>query len=99
MQLAVYRLAWHHLTGAPLDRIRASFHHVAAKRHGAPGGPARRAGLVALIRSVPFATGTDRSAALVGQYVGYAALRKSRGFDRSVSGYLLMPGCTGWLRP
>ena len=30
VQLAVYRLAWHHLTGEPLDRIRASFHHVAA---------------------------------------------------------------------
>jgi DNA helicase-2/ATP-dependent DNA helicase PcrA len=28
VQLAAYRLAWHSLTGAPLDAVRAAFFHV-----------------------------------------------------------------------
>ena len=28
VQLAAYRLAWHQLTGAPLDRVRAAFYYV-----------------------------------------------------------------------
>jgi DNA helicase-2/ATP-dependent DNA helicase PcrA len=28
VQLAAYRLAWHQLTGAPLDRVRAAFFYV-----------------------------------------------------------------------
>jgi DNA helicase-2/ATP-dependent DNA helicase PcrA len=55
VQLAVYRLAWHHLTGTPLDRIRAAFHYVA---DGATVRPADLLGpdeLVALVRSVPVA--------------------------------------------
>jgi DNA helicase-2/ATP-dependent DNA helicase PcrA len=53
VQLAVYRLAWHHLTGQPLDRIRASFHHVAANVTVRPADLLDEAGLTALIRSVP----------------------------------------------
>ena len=58
VQLAVYRLAWHHLTGEPLDRIRASFHHVAANVTVRPADLLDEPGLTALIRSVPFAAGT-----------------------------------------
>jgi DNA helicase-2/ATP-dependent DNA helicase PcrA len=57
VQLAVYRLAWHHLTGEPLDRIRASFHHVAANVTVRPADLLDEPGLTALIRSVPFAAG------------------------------------------
>ncbi len=55
VQLAVYRLAWHHLTGEPLDNIRAAFHHVAANLTVRPADLLDEAGLVALIRSVPAA--------------------------------------------
>jgi DNA helicase-2/ATP-dependent DNA helicase PcrA len=58
VQLAVYRLAWHHLTGEPLDRIRASFHHVAANVTVRPADLLDEPGLIELIRSVPFAAGT-----------------------------------------
>jgi DNA helicase-2/ATP-dependent DNA helicase PcrA len=53
VQLAVYRLAWHHLTGDPLGRIRASFHHVAANVTVRPADLLDEAALVDLIRSVP----------------------------------------------
>jgi hypothetical protein len=55
VQLAVYRLAWHHLTGEPLDRIRASFHHVAANVTVRPADLLDEPGLLRMIRSVPFA--------------------------------------------
>ena len=55
VQLAVYRLAWHHLTGEPLDNIRAAFHHVAANVTVRPADVLDEAGLVELIRSVPVA--------------------------------------------
>jgi DNA helicase-2/ATP-dependent DNA helicase PcrA len=53
VQLAVYRLAWHHLTGTPLDRIRAAFHHVAAGVTVRPADLLDEAALTDLIRSVP----------------------------------------------
>ena len=55
VQLAVYRLAWHHLTGVPLGRIRAAFHHVAAGVTVRPADLLDEADLVALVRSVPMA--------------------------------------------
>ena len=53
VQLAVYRLAWHHLSGVPLDRIRASFHYVGANRTVRPAALLGHDELVALVRSVP----------------------------------------------
>jgi DNA helicase-2/ATP-dependent DNA helicase PcrA len=55
VQLAVYRLAWHHLTGTPLDRIRAAFHHVAAGITVRPADLLDEDQLAALISSVPTA--------------------------------------------
>jgi DNA helicase-2/ATP-dependent DNA helicase PcrA len=52
VQLAVYRLAWHHLTGVPLDRIRAAFHYVADNRTVAPADLLDERGLHSLLRSV-----------------------------------------------
>ena len=53
VQLAVYRLAWHHLSGVPLDRIRASFHYVAANRTVRPDELLDHDALVTLVRSIP----------------------------------------------
>ena len=53
VQLAVYRLAWHHLSGAPLDRIRAAFHYVAHNRTDRRADLLGHDELIALIRSVP----------------------------------------------
>ena len=53
VQLAVYRLAWHHLTGTPLADIRAAFHHVAAGVTVRPADLLDEAALVELVRSVP----------------------------------------------
>ena len=55
VQLAVYRLAWHHLTGEPLDNIRAAFHHVAANVTVRPADLLDEQALTELIRSVPAA--------------------------------------------
>ena len=41
VQLAVYRLAWHHVTGTPLDQVRAAFHYVGGQPDRAACGPAR----------------------------------------------------------
>ena len=69
VQLAVYRLAWHHLSGVPLDRIRASFHYVGANRTVRPDELLSHDELVALVRSVPIvqptAPATTRLAQLV----------------------------------
>jgi DNA helicase-2/ATP-dependent DNA helicase PcrA len=54
VQLAVYRLAWHHLSGVPLHRIRAAFHYVAANRTVRPVDLLDHDGIVALVRSVPY---------------------------------------------
>ncbi|MGZ4631193.1 MAG: UvrD-helicase domain-containing protein, partial [Actinomycetes bacterium] len=55
VQLAVYRLAWHHLSGTPLDQIHAAFHYVGANRTVRPADLLGHDELVALIRSVPVA--------------------------------------------
>ncbi len=55
VQLAVYRLAWHHLTGEPLANIRAAFHHVATGVTIRPADLLDEAALVGLVRSVPTA--------------------------------------------
>jgi DNA helicase II / ATP-dependent DNA helicase PcrA len=55
VQLAVYRLAWHHLTGTPLESIRAAFHHVTADVTVRPADLLDEAGLIELVRSVPSA--------------------------------------------
>jgi DNA helicase-2/ATP-dependent DNA helicase PcrA len=56
VQLAVYRLAWHHVTGTPLHRIRAAFHYVAHEQTVRPADLLDHEGIVALLRSVPAAT-------------------------------------------
>jgi len=53
VQLAVYRLAWHHLSGVPLEQIRAAFHHIATNTTVRPADLLDEADLRALIRSVP----------------------------------------------
>ncbi|MGH8968501.1 MAG: ATP-dependent helicase [Actinomycetes bacterium] len=57
VQLAVYRLAWHHLSGMPLDRIRAAFHYIAANRTVRPTDLLGHDELVDLVRSLPVADG------------------------------------------
>jgi DNA helicase-2/ATP-dependent DNA helicase PcrA len=49
VQLASYRLAWHELTGVPLDWIRAAFHYVAVNVTVAPTDLADADDLLALI--------------------------------------------------
>jgi DNA helicase-2/ATP-dependent DNA helicase PcrA len=53
VQLAVYRLAWHHLSGVPLERIRAAFHYVSHNRTERRADLLGHDELVALIRAVP----------------------------------------------
>ncbi len=53
VQLAVYRLAWHHVTGTPLEQVRAAFHYVAANRTVRPADLLDHDGLVALLHTVP----------------------------------------------
>ena len=53
VQLAVYRLAWHHVTGTPLEQVRAAFHYVAANRTVRPADLLDHDGLVALLNTVP----------------------------------------------
>lgn len=53
IQLAVYRLAWHYLSGTPLDRIRAAFHYVGANLTVRPSDLLEEPELQALLRSVP----------------------------------------------
>ncbi len=55
VQLAAYRLAWHRMTGAPLDRIRAAFHYVRTGRTIRPVDLLDERGLAALIASIPLA--------------------------------------------
>ncbi|HEX6937411.1 MAG TPA: ATP-dependent DNA helicase [Actinomycetes bacterium] len=59
VQLAVYRLAWHHLSGAPLDRIRAAFHYVGHNRTVRPADLLDHDGIVDLVRSVPERASAD----------------------------------------
>ena len=53
VQLAAYRLAWHHLSGAPLEDVRAAFHHVADGVTVRPVDLLDADGLRDLVRSVP----------------------------------------------
>jgi len=53
VQLAAYRLAWHQLSGVPLDRIGAAFHHVAEGITVRPTDLLGAEGLRALVRGVP----------------------------------------------
>ncbi|MCY7373323.1 MAG: ATP-dependent helicase [Spirochaetaceae bacterium] len=57
VQLAVYRLAWHLLSGTPLSRIRAAFHYVGVNRTVSPADLLDHDGIVALVRSVPTVDG------------------------------------------
>ena len=57
VQLAVYRLAWHHLSGTPLEQIRAAFHYVGVNRTVRPADLLDHDGIAALVRTVPTAPG------------------------------------------
>jgi len=52
VQLAVYRLAWHQLTGAPLDRVRAAFFYVRSGETVRPADLLDAEGLRALVGRV-----------------------------------------------
>ena len=52
VQLAAYRLAWHSLSGAPLEQVRAAFVHVRSGTTTRPADLLDSAGLRALVRSV-----------------------------------------------
>ena len=53
VQLAAYRLAWHQLTGTPLEEVRAAFHHVGEGVTVRPVDLLDADGLRDLVRSVP----------------------------------------------
>ncbi|MEV0587351.1 ATP-dependent DNA helicase [Nonomuraea sp. NPDC050310] len=55
VQLAAYRLAWSHLAGVPVERVRAAFHYVRLNQTVRPVDLLDEAGLVALIEAVPTA--------------------------------------------
>ena len=49
VQLAAYRLGWSRLTGVPVERVSAGFHHVAAKETVRPVDLLDEGGLLALV--------------------------------------------------
>jgi DNA helicase-2/ATP-dependent DNA helicase PcrA len=49
VQLAAYRLGWSRLTGVPVERVSAGFHHVAAGLTVRPVDLLDGAGLLALV--------------------------------------------------
>jgi DNA helicase II / ATP-dependent DNA helicase PcrA len=49
VQLAAYRLGWARLTGVPVERVSAGFHHVAAKETLRPVDLLDEAGLLNLV--------------------------------------------------
>ncbi|MGY2004710.1 ATP-dependent helicase [Blastococcus sp. SYSU DS1024] len=49
VQLAAYRLGWSRLTGVPVERVSAGFHHVAAKETIRPVDLLDEVGLLALV--------------------------------------------------
>jgi ATP-dependent DNA helicase UvrD/PcrA len=55
VQLAAYRLAWHELTGAPLERIRSAFCYVAVGATVRPVDLLDRDGLARLVSGLPTA--------------------------------------------
>jgi DNA helicase-2/ATP-dependent DNA helicase PcrA len=57
VQLAAYRLAWHQLSGAPLDRVRAAFFYVRSGETVRPADLLDAEGLRALVAGVELAEG------------------------------------------
>jgi DNA helicase-2/ATP-dependent DNA helicase PcrA len=57
VQLAAYRLAWHRLTGAPIEEVRAAFHYVRTGDTVRPADLLDADGLASLVRGVPLAGG------------------------------------------
>lgn len=53
VQLAAYRLAWHRLSGLPLERVGAAFHYVADDVTHRPVDLLDEAGLAALLTDIP----------------------------------------------
>ena len=53
VQLAAYRLGWSRLTGVPVERVSAGFHHVAAGVTLRPVDLLDEAGLLALVTGTP----------------------------------------------
>jgi DNA helicase II / ATP-dependent DNA helicase PcrA len=53
VQLAAYRLGWSRLTGVPVERVSAGFHHVAANLTLRPVDLLDEAGLLALVVGSP----------------------------------------------
>jgi DNA helicase-2/ATP-dependent DNA helicase PcrA len=53
VQLAAYRLAWAELAGLPVEQVRAAFHYVREGETVRPADLLDRAGLEALIATVP----------------------------------------------
>jgi DNA helicase-2/ATP-dependent DNA helicase PcrA len=53
VQLAAYRLGWSRLTGVPVERVSAGFHHVAAGVTVRPVDLLDEAGLLALVSGAP----------------------------------------------
>jgi DNA helicase-2/ATP-dependent DNA helicase PcrA len=56
-QAVVYRLAWHQLSGAPLDSVRAAFVHVRSGETVRTTDLLDAEGLRALVRGVPVTLG------------------------------------------
>ena len=57
VQLAAYRLAWHSLTGAPLESVRAAFFYVRSGATVRPADLLDEAGLRALVTGIPSVDG------------------------------------------
>ena len=65
VQLAAYRLAWHRLTGAPLERVRAAFLYVRTGQTVRPADLLDEAGLRALVAGVPVLPETSSASRVV----------------------------------
>ena len=57
VQLAAYRLAWHRLSGTPLEQVGAAFHYVRGDVTLRPADLLDEAGLRRLLRALPVAGG------------------------------------------
>jgi DNA helicase-2/ATP-dependent DNA helicase PcrA len=57
VQLAAYRLAWHELTGTPLEQISAAFHYVGQGTTVRPVDLLGRAALTGQVAALPAADG------------------------------------------
>jgi DNA helicase-2/ATP-dependent DNA helicase PcrA len=63
VQLAAYRLGWSRLTGVPVERVSAGFHHVAAGVTVRPVDLLDEAGLLALVTGRAAHVDDDRPSA------------------------------------